>query len=103
MSLNLTPVRCCAGGRFVFRGEMGFEARPEGQHDTVLIGDNGPGIPDATRARIFDPFFTTKAVGEGSGLGLDIVRRIVEQHDGTIHVESQQGNTEFIVHLPRTV
>jgi nitrogen-specific signal transduction histidine kinase len=79
---------------------VGSESRPEGQHVTVLIGDNGSGIPDASRRCIVDPFFTTKAVGEDSGRGLDIARPIVEQHDGTIHVESQQGKTEFIVHLP---
>ena len=72
-------------------------------HVAVLMRDNGPGILDETLAWIFDPFFTTLAVGEGSGLGLDIVRRIVEQHDGPIPVESHQRKTEFIIHLPLAV
>ncbi|HLY61240.1 MAG TPA: ATP-binding protein [Terriglobia bacterium] len=67
---------------------------------TVEIQDNGPGIPPNIKARIFDPFFTTKGVGEGTGLGLDTVARIVRKHHGEIHVESQPGNTQFVVDLP---
>ncbi len=66
----------------------------------VEIGDNGPGIPPEVRNRIFDPFFTTKGVGEGTGLGLDIVRRIVRSHKGTIMVDSDPGRTVFQVRLP---
>lgn len=66
----------------------------------VRIIDDGPGIPPEIKGRIFDPFFTTKAVGEGVGLGLDIVRRLVQQHDGEIEVESRPGRTEFRVGLP---
>jgi len=66
----------------------------------VRIADDGPGIPDAIRERIFDPFFTTKPVGEGTGLGLDIVRRLVNQNKGTIEVESRPGRTVFTVWLP---
>lgn len=66
----------------------------------VEIGDNGPGIPDDVRARIFEPFFTTKPVGEGTGLGLDIVQRIIVQHKGSIRVESRPGRTVFQVRLP---
>jgi signal transduction histidine kinase len=62
--------------------------------------DNGPGIPDDIRKRIFDPFFTTKAVGQGTGLGLDIVRRLVQRHNGEIEVDSRPGRTEFRVSLP---
>jgi signal transduction histidine kinase len=51
-------------------------------------------------SRIFDPFFTTKPVGKGTGLGLDIVRRLVDRSDGSIEVESEPGRTEFRVALP---
>jgi len=66
----------------------------------VQITDSGHGIPDDVRAHIFDPFFTTRPPGEGSGLGLDIVRKIVEKHQGKIEVESQPGKTTFSVWLP---
>lgn len=66
----------------------------------VRISDTGPGIPEEIRQKIFDPFFTTKKQGEGSGLGLDIVRKIVETHQGEISVDSEPGRTTFIVDLP---
>ncbi|MGE5278962.1 MAG: sensor histidine kinase [Acidobacteriota bacterium] len=66
----------------------------------VRIVDNGPGIPPEIRDRIFDPFFTTKPAGQGTGLGLDIVRRLVQHNDGEISVESRPGRTEFQVTLP---
>jgi signal transduction histidine kinase len=66
----------------------------------VRIADNGSGIPAEIRDRIFDPFFTTKPAGLGTGLGLDIVRRLVQHNDGTIEVESAPGRTEFRVSLP---
>lgn len=65
----------------------------------VRIVDNGPGIPPEIRNRIFDPFFTTKGVGKGTGLGLDIVRRLVVHNDASIEVESEPGRTEFRVVL----
>ncbi len=66
----------------------------------VRISDDGPGIPSHIQGRIFDPFFTTKGVGKGTGLGLDIVRRLVQRHDGEIEVVSRPGRTEFAVGLP---
>jgi len=66
----------------------------------VEIGDNGPGIPPEVEQRMFEPFFTTKSVGEGTGLGLDIVQRIIRNHRGTIHVDSEPGRTVFQVRLP---
>ncbi len=66
----------------------------------VEIEDNGPGIPEDVQSRIFEPFFTTKGVGEGTGLGLDIVRRIVLKHDADITVESRPGRTVFRVCFP---
>jgi signal transduction histidine kinase len=68
----------------------------------VSIGDNGPGIPQDVRPHIWEAFFTTKPQGSGTGLGLDIVHRIVTQKfDGCIDVESKPGDTRFIVRLPR--
>ena len=66
----------------------------------VEIGDNGPGILPEVRSHIFEPFFTTKAVGEGTGLGLDTVQRIVKKHRGNIQVNSKPGDTRFQVWLP---
>ncbi|NJP10117.1 MAG: GHKL domain-containing protein [Leptolyngbyaceae cyanobacterium RU_5_1] len=67
----------------------------------VEIADNGPGIPSEIQTRIFEPFFTTKGVGEGSGLGLDIARRIiVQRHHGDIRITSKPGNTCFQIRLP---
>ena len=81
-------------------GHLDVTARREGATVAVSIADDGPGIPDAIRARIFDPFFTTKPVGEGTGLGLDIVRRLLSRNNGTIDVESRPGHTVFTVRLP---
>jgi signal transduction histidine kinase len=66
----------------------------------VEITNSGAAIPDEIIPRLFEPFFTTKPRGEGSGLGLDIVRQIVQKHDGEIQVQSQFGQTTFIVMLP---
>ena len=66
----------------------------------VEIRDNGSGIPPELRSRIFEPFFTTKPVGEGTGLGLDTVARIVRKHRGNIRVESKPGDTCFQIRLP---
>ncbi len=81
-------------------GRVDVSARREGQRLVVRITDDGPGIPDAALPRIFDPFFTTKPFGQGTGLGLDIVRRLVNRHDGEIEVESRPGHTVFTVSLP---
>lgn len=66
----------------------------------VEIGDTGPGIPADVQPHIFEPFFTTKGVGEGTGLGLDTVQRIVRKHRGSINVTSKPGDTRFRVSLP---
>jgi signal transduction histidine kinase len=81
-------------------GKVTVTAAPERDRVVVRVADNGPGIPEAIRGRIFDPFFTTKDVGKGTGLGLDIVRRILRRHDGEVDVESRPGHTEFQVTLP---
>jgi signal transduction histidine kinase len=74
-------------------------ARKEDQV-VVRVVDDGPGIPQSIRDRIYDPFFTTKPQGEGTGLGLDITRRLVRRHKGDIDFESRPGRTEFIISLP---
>ena len=66
----------------------------------VRVVDDGPGIPADIQGRIFDPFFTTKPVGSGTGLGLDIARKIVMRHGGEIDVDTAPGRTEFRVSLP---
>jgi len=66
----------------------------------VEIADTGSGIPAEIQSRIYDPFFTTKPVGEGTGLGLDAVSRIVRKHRGDIRVDSKPGDTRFQVRLP---
>ena len=71
-----------------------------GDEIQVTIGDNGSGISPEDRDRIFDPFFTTKAAGVGTGLGLGIVRRVLEGYGGRLTLESEPGKTEFTVHLP---
>jgi signal transduction histidine kinase len=68
----------------------------------VRIIDNGSGISSEIKSRIFDPFFTTKKVGDGTGIGLDIVTRIVKKHNGEIKVNSVPGKTEFIICIPIT-
>lgn len=66
----------------------------------VSIIDNGPGIPEEIQSQIFDPFYTTKDVGKGTGMGLEVSRRIVQQHQGSLNVKSQPGHTEFEVCIP---
>ena len=67
----------------------------------VEIEDNGPGIPSEVKNRVLEPFFTTKPMGKGSGLGLDVVRRVVQnRHQGSLLVESSPGKTLFSVRLP---
>ncbi len=78
------------------------QANPKARHYICIsIADDGGGIPLASQPHIFDPFYTTKPVGIGTGLGLGIVHRIVEQYGGTITFSSVPGNTEFRVRLPR--
>jgi len=76
------------------------EPRPDTPLIFISVADNGAGIPLEVQPRIFDAFYTTKDVGVGTGLGLGIVSRIVEQFGGTIRFSSQPGRTEFIVTLP---
>ena len=83
-------------------GEGKLKIRTYRDDDCVVVAitDNGPGIPADVKAHIFEPFFTTKGVGQGTGLGLDTVQRIVKKHRGNIQVNSVPGQTCFEVWLP---
>ncbi|HAX80203.1 MAG TPA: hybrid sensor histidine kinase/response regulator [Cyanobacteria bacterium UBA11372] len=81
------------------KGTLAIAVTEEAGFAKVSITDSGKGIPEEIKSRIFEPFFTTKPPGEGSGLGLDIVRKIVEKHHGKIEVDSVPGNTTFTVSL----
>jgi signal transduction histidine kinase len=82
------------------KGELRVKTYREDDCVVVEIDDNGPGIPDDVLPHIFEPFFTTKGVGEGTGLGLDTVQRIVKKHRGNVQVDSKPGDTRFQVWLP---
>jgi len=82
------------------KGELRVRTSRVGDCVLVEIIDNGTGIPPEVQAHLFEPFFTTKSVGEGTGLGLDTVNRIVRQHHGRVHVETRPGETNFQVSLP---
>jgi signal transduction histidine kinase len=83
-----------------YRGTLTLEVMTQDQQAKISITDSGKGIQKEIQSRIFEPFFTTKPPGEGSGLGLDIVKKIIEKHSGQISVESQPGRTTFNVFLP---
>ena len=81
-------------------GTLIIETACDEKQVTVSVIDNGSGIPQEIIHRIFDPFFTTKKQGEGTGIGLDLVNRIVKKHNGEIKVKSEPGRTEFMIHVP---
>lgn len=83
-----------------FQGNLTIQTKLEGDTVFVSVEDSGPGIPLEIQNRIFEPFFTTKPLGEGSGLGLDISRKIVERHLGSIQFTSKPGKTIFTIGLP---
>lgn len=82
-------------------GEIIIETSADSKNVTVKITDNGPGIPAEILTRVFDPFFTTKKVGEGTGIGLDLVNRIIKRHKGEVKVDSAPGRTRFCVSIPK--
>jgi len=81
-------------------GRVEVRAREEPGWVVVEVADDGPGVPEAIRGRIFEPFFTTKGVGEGTGLGLDVVARVVGAAGGRVELEPRPGETVFAVRLP---
>jgi signal transduction histidine kinase len=82
------------------QGTLCVITRNENDYAMIEIADTGSGIPAEVLPHIFSPFFTTKGVGAGTGLGLDIAYRIIQQHKATIEVQSEQGRTRFIVRIP---
>jgi signal transduction histidine kinase len=81
-------------------GEIVIETECDKKYITVRIIDNGTGIPKEILSRVFDPFFTTKKVGEGTGIGLDIVKNVINRHNGEVKVNSIPGKTEFVIRIP---
>jgi len=82
------------------KGTIILDLKLEGTFVTIAVEDNGPGIPPEIQEKIFQPFFTTKPAGEGSGLGLHIIGKILKKHEGSIHLESRVGKTRFTVRIP---
>jgi two-component system NtrC family sensor kinase len=82
------------------KGVLQIDVGTKDSYLFVNITDSGHGISDEIKSKIFEPFFTTKASGEGSGLGLDIVKKIIDKHNGKIEMESEPGKTTFSVWLP---
>jgi signal transduction histidine kinase len=86
-----------------FSGKLSVSLSSENKQSTITITDTGAGIEDSIKERIFEPFFTTLKSGEGSGMGLAIVKRIVEQHHGCIDLQTEVGvGTTIKVTLPHT-
>lgn len=81
-------------------GSLVIKAENDEHYVRVRIRDTGPGIPDDVLTHIFEPFYTTKPQGKGTGLGLDIVKKILNQHNAEVRVETQPGNTEFTISFP---
>ena len=82
-------------------GRLAFRHIEEGSFLTLIVSDTGEGIPKENLEKVFEPFFTTKGDGEGTGLGLAVCRKIIEEHGGMIHVSSRPGEgTEFHISLP---
>ena len=84
-----------------YEGKLDIGLKAENNQATISVTDTGTGIADDIKGRIFEPFFTTRTSGEGSGMGLAIVKRIVEQHQGTVMLQTQVGvGTTFTVTMP---
>ena len=82
------------------KGELRLRTYRDDGCVVIEIADTGTGISPEIKSHIFEPFFTTQGVGEGTGLGLDTVQRIVRKHKGSIQVNSKPGDTRFQVSLP---
>lgn len=85
-----------------YQGILKIDVTQQEENIIVSVIDNGKGIPPEILPKIFQPYFTTKPAGEGSGLGLQIVKKIIDKHGGKIEVDSQPGQTTFSIFLPKT-
>jgi signal transduction histidine kinase len=81
-------------------GQLTISIEQHGDRLMVCIQDDGVGIPEEIQSKVFDPFFTTKKIGEGTGMGLEIVSRIIRNHRGEIKLQSVPGNTKFVFYFP---
>ncbi len=81
-------------------GTLQITTQKDNEYAKIEISDDGQGIPEEHLNKIFDPFFTTKSIGEGTGMGLEVVQRIIKQHNGNIKVASKKGKTTFTVCIP---
>ncbi|NNM53684.1 MAG: PAS domain S-box protein, partial [Spirochaetales bacterium] len=86
-----------------YKGRLEVSISSEGDWARIDIADTGPGVPPEVQSKIFEPFFTTKKPGEGTGLGLDISRKIIDDHHGTLSFVSEPGRTIFTARLPLAV
>ncbi len=83
------------------KGQLKIKTERDREFVKVTISDNGPGIPEEIKSKVFDPFFTTKEIGKGTGLGLDVVMRIIQQHNGSVKLHSEPGHTAFVICMPQ--
>lgn len=95
-----TNLICNALQAMDYQGTLTIRVTPQADHVQISISDTGRGIPPEIQPKIFEPFFTTKAMGEGSGLGLSIVKKVIDKHRGAIAVESRPSQTTFTITLP---
>lgn len=82
------------------KGTLTLKTIKDGEFVQISVVDDGPGINEEVLSSVFDPFFTTKPMGKGTGMGLEVVQRIIHQHNGSVKVNSVPGRTEFIVCFP---
>lgn len=82
------------------KGKLEIKTQRDKDLVRVFITDDGPGVPEEIQSQIFDPFFTTKEIGKGTGLGLDVVKRIANQHNGDVKLQSVPGRTTFVLSFP---